>query len=172
MRKLLYIAAIVVLAFLAWNEYLKPLPKITLNASVINGADPKRLVGGQVEEAPLLPAQYYILYSSASWCGPCRQAAPGMIAWYRDNVTEGKVAFVMVSFDESEEKTIEHIKTTGMPWAFVMANKLPSGILNQGGDGLPNTLVTDRWGQVLATSGTKRDYVGPFKPLDIVKKTP
>ena len=169
MRRLLYIAALGTIAFLAWNEYLKPLPKIDLNANVINKANPKKIVNGTVEDAPMLPAKYYVLYSAASWCGPCRQSAPKMIDWYRDNAIEGEIAFVMVSYDESEAKAIKYIKTTGMPWPFVMSTNLPNQILKQGGDGIPNTLVADRWGQILATSGTKRSYVGPFKPLETIK---
>jgi len=172
MRKLFYIVVAGGIGFFVWNEYLKPLPKINLNANVINNANPKKVVGDAIEDAPMLPAKYYVLYSSASWCGPCRQAAPKMIDWYRGNAIEGEVAFVMVSYDESEAKAIEYIKSTGMPWPFIMSHNLPNDILKQGGDGIPNTLVTDRWGQVLATSGTKRKYEGPFKPLAAIKPNP
>lgn len=170
MKEKIIIAILVVIGlYYGYTTYLAPLPTVELNAAILNRGNPSVVTDTGIEYSPVLPAEYYVLYSSASWCGPCRQAAPQMIAWYETNVIPGKVTFVMVSFDDTEEKASQYMRSTGMPWPFVMADSLPPALLRLGGSGIPRTVVTDRTGKVLATSTSSGRYLGPFEPLSVIK---
>jgi nucleoredoxin len=110
----------------------------------------------------------YGLYFSAHWCAPCRKFTPQLVEYYnriaRDH-PEFEVIFI--SADKSAEAMAGYMRDTGMPWAAIDYAKLPgvSALTKYAGSGIPDLVIIDGAGKVLADSYVNGNYIGPSQVL-------
>lgn len=111
----------------------------------------------------------YGLYFSAHWCGPCRKFTPQLVAYYNQIAREHpEFEIIFVSADKSADAMAGYMRDNGMPWPAVEYSKLASiaALQKYAGRGIPDLVIVDSSGKVLADSYVKGSYVGPAKVLD------
>jgi nucleoredoxin len=122
-----------------------------------------------VGESDLAEKKIYGLYFSAHWCGPCRKFTPKLVDYYnkiRGEHPEFEIIFV--SSDKSADAMATYMREAGMPWTAIEFSKLPNvpTLKKYAGDGIPDLVIVDATGKVLADSYVRGKYVGPERVLD------
>ena len=110
----------------------------------------------------------YGLYFSAHWCQPCRKFTPQLVEYY-NKITRDHPEFeiIFVSADKTADAMAGYMRDTGMPWPAVDYAKVSSmtGLNKYAGSGIPDLVIIDGAGKVLAASYVNGTYVGPAKVL-------
>ncbi|MBR1485266.1 MAG: AhpC/TSA family protein [Prevotella sp.] len=86
----------------------------------------------------------------ASWCGPCRQEMPNMVALYKDYRDKG-LAILGVSLDEDKDAWTKAIKQMGMEWpqlSDLQGWQSSAAELFQV-KAIPHTVIVDREGTII-----------------------
>jgi nucleoredoxin len=125
------------------------------------------LVSGYDEE--LGPKQIYGLYFSAHWCAPCRKFTPQLVAYYNQIAHDHpEFEIIFVSADKSAEDMATYMRESGMPWPAIEYGKLANvpALQKYAGRGIPDLVIVDASGKVLADSFVGGKYVGPGRVLD------
>jgi thiol-disulfide isomerase/thioredoxin len=120
------------------------------------------------EDGSLESKKYFLLYFSAHWCPPCRQFTPGLVNYYNDIIAKHpEVELVFVSFDKSASGMETYMREMNMPWPAVAYDKraMKSGIQKYAGRGIPDLVLVDGSGNVLADSYRGEQYLGPQSVL-------
>ncbi len=162
-RRLLSVLAIAGLAFAYWAVvalHPDPLDRVIveqiteLDGAVVDRPAPQfELVDleGNPHTLASLRGSIVFLNFWATWCPPCIEEMPSMLALARR--FEGR-AFRMVAVSQDEDTTalVDFLTTAGFAGADVLILQDPSGQLSQafGTQLLPETYVLDREGTVLA----------------------
>jgi thiol-disulfide isomerase/thioredoxin len=140
---------------------------------------------GKPVDCPDKGVKYYALYFSASWCPPCRQFAPKMVAFANQfAAAHPELAIVMVSEEDLQASTGQHVsqnydadmlkymKDMGMNWIAVppsVKKKCPNlygyGNLCWGDYAVPALVVTDRFGTVIAAAQDNEGTIAKLKKL-------
>ncbi len=117
-------------------------------------------------------AKIYVLYFSASWCPPCRQFSPNLVKFINENAAANPhMAAVMLNDDDNRADMLAYMKSENMPFPSMPLAVLRTSILNKySGEGIPDLVVVDSNGKVLADSYENNAYVGPYKALDELSK--
>ncbi len=113
--------------------------------------------------------EFYALYFSAAWCGPCRRFTPGFATVYHGLKRAGFENFevIFVSSDESTADMLRYIEEDKMPWPAVRHAKAGAPEVRRfAGRGIPNLVVVTRDGNVLLHSYSGERYLGPGKVLE------
>ena len=159
------------------NQLLKQRARVVTqgSADAIAGAAKGNLVrlqnGNLVScyDEELAPKQIYGLYFSAHWCGPCRKFTPQLVAYYNQIARDHpEFEIIFVSADKSADGMATYMRETGMPWPAIEYSKLASvpALQKYAGKGIPDLVIVDASGKVLADSFVSGKYVGPAKVLD------
>jgi len=117
----------------------------------------------------LAPKQIYGLYFSAHWCGPCRKFTPQLVAYYNQIAHDHpEFEIIFVSLDKSADAMATHMRDDNMPWPAIEYSKLANvpTLLKYAGSGIPDLVIVDASGKVLADTYVRGNYVGPTKVLD------
>jgi nucleoredoxin len=117
----------------------------------------------------LAPKQIYGLYFSAHWCPPCRKFTPQLVAYYNQIALDHpEFEIIFVSADKSVEDMATYMRESGMPWPAIEYGKLANvaALQKYAGKGIPDLVIVDASGKVLADSFVGGKYVGPGKVLD------
>ena len=125
------------------------------------------LVSSYDEE--LAPKQIYGLYFSAYWCGPCRKFTPQLVAYYNQIAHDHpEFEIIFVSADKSAEGMATYMRESDMPWPAIEYGKVANvpALQKYAGRGIPDLVIVDASGKVLADSFVGGKYVGPGKVLD------
>ncbi len=87
----------------------------------------------------------------ASWCGPCRQANPSLVALYKEFHDQG-LNIIGVSLDKSADKWKEGIAADGLPWTQISNLKFWDDPIaaTYNVKSIPNMFVLDANGIVVA----------------------
>src|SRR4051812_41036291 len=126
---------------------------------------------GRFDDAALETKKYFLIYFSAHWCGPCRKFTPGLVNYYNDTVTKHpELELVFVSHDKSPFGMETYMREMNMPWPAVDYPKTRSkeGIQKYAGKGIPDLVLVDSSGKVLADSYKGDQYLGPESVLQAV----
>ena len=108
---------------------------------------------GKYSPAEVKPnAKYYLILSSASWCGPCRAEMPSIVKEYEKIAKNADLELILVSADRDQAAAEKWAKDTQMNFPTVLPNK--------GNDievlklrtsrGIPSLMIVDAEGKVVA----------------------
>jgi nucleoredoxin len=118
------------------------------------------------------PPEFVLLYFSASWCGPCREFSPKLVRFYEQNKKDAGKRFeiVWISRDHSEAEMQQYAKESGFPWLAVAWGKLGEIPIAQAHDvgGIPDLVMLDATGALVADSYVGREYQGADSVLDVL----
>jgi nucleoredoxin len=159
------------------NQLLKQRARVVTqgSADAIAGAAKGSLVrlknGNLVScyDEELAPKQIYGLYFSAHWCGPCRKFTPQLVAYYNQIARDHpEFEIIFVSADKSADGMATYMRESGMPWPAIEFSKLANvpTLQKYAGRGIPDLVIVDASGKVLADSYVGGKYVGPARVLD------
>ncbi len=134
-----------------------------------SGAVAQSLVGKthMLKDGKLVPqdgklgAEYFILYYSASWCGPCCRNMPHSVKFYKSQVQDNKkVELILCSKDRSKEHAEKWAKTNKMPWP-ILTPETANEYANKYSPGsIPTAILVDKDGNNLG-----RVYAGEMEKL-------
>jgi nucleoredoxin len=125
--------------------------------------------GKAIDDKQLSEARVFALYYGASWCGPCRAFSPGFVK-YIDKVSKENphLVTVMINGDDKDAEMFNYMKTEKMPWPAVKKATWfqLSGVLHTYYNGLiPQLVIVDPYGKLLADSYQNKNYVGPKRAM-------
>ncbi len=135
-----------------------------------------QLQGGVLK--PQAPAQlraveFYALYYSAAWCGPCRQFTPRLVSAYAElRAAYPEFEVVFVSADRSAGDMQKYMIGDEMAWPALQFDQVRSAgeIMRYAGNGIPCLVLVDAAGRVLADSFRGDNYVGPQTVLEETRR--
>jgi len=110
----------------------------------------------------------FLIYFSAHWCAPCRLFTPGLVNYYNETAAKHpEFDVIFVSRDKSPFGMETYMRETNMPWPAIDYQKISekAGIQKYAGKGIPDLVLVDGSGKVLADSFQGEQYVGPAKVL-------
>jgi cytochrome c biogenesis protein CcmG/thiol:disulfide interchange protein DsbE len=103
--------------------------------------------GGKTVSLRSLRGHYVFVNFFASWCGPCQQEAPDLIAFDYQNAPKEGADMVSVVFHDQVASAESFLKTQGAPWPAVDD---PGGAIAEryGVTGPPTTFLVDPSGRI------------------------
>ncbi len=120
--------------------------------------------GRATDPAGLEDTQVFALYYGASWCPPCRAFSPELVKFIeRVGPANPRLTVVLVSSDKTDAAMFSYMKEEKMPWVSMPRERLtksPALVAYTKG-GIPQLVIVDRHGTVLADSYRGSSYVGP-----------
>ncbi|HEX4141203.1 MAG TPA: thioredoxin-like domain-containing protein [Candidatus Methylacidiphilales bacterium] len=125
---------------------------------------------GQPVPTPGAAIKHYAIYYSASWCAPCHTFTPTLVDWYRNfKPNHPDFELIFVSEDQNEAAMFSYMTEMQMPWPAVKYSELPRtngtfrgpDIQQFANNGIPDLVLVDSSGKVLADSFNGSTYVGP-----------
>ena len=120
------------------------------------------------EDSALEGKKYFLIYFSAHWCGPCRKFTPGLVNYYNEVAAKHpEFDLIFVSCDKSPFGMETYMRETSMPWPAIDYQKArqKDGIQKYAGKGIPDLVLVDSSGKVLADSYRGEQYLGPQSVL-------
>lgn len=122
-----------------------------------------------LNESDLAQKKIYGLYFSAHWCAPCRKFTPQLVEYYNKILGEHpEFEIIFISSDKSADAMAAYMYEARMPWPAIEFGKLANvpTLKKYAGDGIPDLVIVDTTGKVLADSYVRGKYVGPQRVLD------
>ncbi len=137
--------------------------------------DAKRLVDGKLVDPDWSDARepdFYAIYTSASWCGPCRRFTPELVRFYKfyKEAYGDRMELVLCSWDRSKRDMIKYMEDEGMTWYGNWRTRESSFWRDYQGNGIPCLVIVDRNGNLLAHSYDGDDYYGPKRPMEKLRE--
>lgn len=123
----------------------------------------------KVPQAEQTPKDYYAIYYSAHWCGPCRSFTPKLVDFYeKASKKHDNFEVIFVSSDRSEDDMAGYMKEADMPWLALDFDekKKTKELTRYAGGGIPCLVLVDNNGKVLSDSYVNGKYVGPTKVMN------
>ena len=111
--------------------------------------------------------EFYAIYTSASWCKPCRGFTPSLVSFYNTtkDFYQGQYEVVLCSWDQSQTEMIDYMVEDDMPWNGNWKSRKSNFWRKYQGNGIPCLVIVDRNGFVLAHSYDSEGYLGPTSAL-------
>ena len=116
--------------------------------------------------------EFYAVYTSASWCKPCRGFTPKLVGFYKANKPAYGDAFefILCSWDESKSKMLAYMEEEDMPWYGNWKKRNTRFWRKYQGNGIPCLVIVDRNGYILSHSYDAEGYIGPRAPMEELRK--
>ena len=122
-----------------------------------------------VSDSVLAPVRYLAIYYSAQWCPPCHAFTPKLVQFYNSfKPAHPNFDLVFVSDDSDADHMEDYMREMAMPWLAISYNQLDhsnlakkSGIQSFANSGIPDLVLIDSTGKVLADSFQGDNYLGP-----------
>lgn len=92
--------------------------------------------------------QYVLLDFWASWCGPCRQENPNVVAAY-EAYKNKNFTVLGVSIDSKEDKWVEAVKKDGLVWTNLL-DRSQNIAMTYGINAIPKNFLIDPEGKIIA----------------------
>lgn len=126
----------------------------------------EKLIKNEWNESQRDP-EFYAIYTSASWCKPCRGFTPSLVSFYNTtkDFYQGQYEVVLCSWDQSQSEMIDYMIEDGMPWYGNWKSRKSNFWRKYQGNGMPCLVIVDRNGFVLAHSYNSEGYLGPTSAL-------
>jgi nucleoredoxin len=121
------------------------------------------------EDTDLSQKKIFGLYFSAHWCAPCRKFTPQLLDYYNQVAREHpEFEIIFISNDKSADAMATYMRESNMPWPAVEYDKLANlpSLQKYAGKGIPDLVIVDASGKILADSFVAGKYVGPAKVLE------
>ena len=112
---------------------------------------------------------YYALYFSAHWCGPCRAFTPKLVQFYNEmKAKTDNFEIVFYSYDRSAQAMEDYMKEANMPWPAISYDQREAkqDIASYAGNGIPCLVLVDRNGKVISDSYEGERYIGPGEVVE------
>ncbi|MFI4976444.1 MAG: DsbE family thiol:disulfide interchange protein [Caulobacterales bacterium] len=162
MRRLLAVLPIAVLLVLAGVFAFSSLrhdPKVIPRAMVGRPAPSETLpILGAAGSAPVLPpgrSGPVLVNFFASWCAPCAEESPELMALKAEGVT-----VIGVAYEDDPQKTQDFLTRFGNPYASVHVDRAGRAGIDYGVSGVPETYLVSADGKILEKQAT------PLRPGD------
>ncbi len=110
------------------------------------------------------PSKYYLFYYTASWCGPCQKFTPSLVDFYKEHKPgNDDFEIVLITSDSDEGAMKEYAVDKEMSWPHLKLSRVEKfkKEFKHPGGGIPNLVLTDTEGKLLATSYEGQTYKGP-----------
>jgi thiol-disulfide isomerase/thioredoxin len=123
---------------------------------------------GFADYTPSNSPDYYAIYFSAGWCGPCHHFTPKLVSFYQQmKPLHNNFEVVFVSRDRNEKDMLGYMRELSMPWPAVRFSEIKGlpDIMKYMGRGIPCLVIVDAQGNVVADSYENGQYVGAEKPM-------
>lgn len=120
------------------------------------------------DETALANKKLIAFYFSAEWCGPCRKFTPQLVDYYKRVAPEHpEFEIVFYSNDRSLYAMEKYMRDENMPWLAIDFSKLKDKEVLQknAGNGIPSLVLVDSTGNVISSSYSSGQYLGPQKVL-------
>ena len=118
--------------------------------------------------------KYFAFYYSASWCPPCRAFTPDLVQFYNEfKPSHPDFELIFVGRDASDGDMVNYMKGDSMPWPAVWFQDNDDRTLNAKqymGSGIPDLVLVDATGRVLADSFHGGNYVGPRSVMQEIQR--
>ena len=121
------------------------------------------------DDAAFENKKLFLIYFSAHWCQPCRVFTPGLVNYYNETIAKHpEFDLIFVSRDKSPFGMETYMKESNMPWPAIDFQKVgqKEAIMKYAGAGIPDLVLVDSSGKVLADSYNGKQYIGPAKVLE------
>lgn len=106
-------------------------------------------VDGTHFSLPAAPGKYIVLNFFASWCVPCTEEGPELVAFQFDHQSAGDATMVSVVFDDTPSAARLYQETIGATWP-TLADAGGKLALDYGVEGQPTTFIIAPDGRVVA----------------------
>lgn len=122
-------------------------------------------VDGSAIDLSKLRGKVVLLDFWATWCPPCREEVPNVVAAYKKFHDQG-FEIVGISLDQSKEKLLAFTKDNGMTWPQYFDGQGWSNTVSSkfGIDSIPAMWLIDKKGMVVTTDG-REDLAGQVEKL-------
>lgn len=141
----------------------KPEQRSSRLAAALQG----KLVDAQGRSEPserLADTQLFAVYFGAGWCGPCRQFSPGFVSALAPLLERNpRLAVVYLSNDKTPAAMQSYMQKVQMPWPGVrlQAWSRDPALMSYARGMVPQLVILDRHGKILADSFQGDRYIGP-----------